>query len=77
MKAIIPSASISLLPNIAKSPSNSLIKPMAVRDIVKPSPIPMPSNAESRMEFLFANASALPRTIQLTTISGMKSPRVA
>ena len=52
-------------------PINSRTRPITVRAIVKPSPIPIPSKNESTGEFLEANASALPRMIQLTTISGI------
>ena len=41
---------------------------------VKPTPAPSPSSAELTTPFLDANASARPRMMQLTTISGMKMP---
>ena len=43
-------------------------------DTVYPSPMPSPSSAESNTPFLLAKASARPRIIQFTTISGMKTP---
>ena len=39
-------------------------------------PIPMPSRTESHTPFLLAKASARPRMMQFTTISGMNRPRV-
>jgi len=48
----------------------------AAREQVKPSPMPNPSAMEGRIPFLEANASARPRTMQLTTIRGIKTPRV-
>ena len=59
---------------IVPLPMISLTAPMHVRESVKPSPIPIPSKAESRTPFLFANISALPRMIQLTTIRGRNTP---
>ena len=41
---------------------------------VNPNPIPSPSMMDEPMLFLDANASALPKTTQLTTISGIKIP---
>ncbi|CAD7773382.1 MAG: hypothetical protein KIIPBIDF_00440 [Candidatus Methanoperedenaceae archaeon GB50] len=46
-----------------------------VRDIVNPKPIPRPSAIDSEIEFLLAKASARPKTIQLTTIKGIKIPK--
>lgn len=58
-------------------PRNSLILPKSVRAKVKPIPIPNPSREESKTEFFDAKDSALARTIQLTTISGINKPRLA
>ena len=41
---------------------------------VKPRPIPKPSMIESQSPFFDANASARPRMMQLTTMSGMNMP---
>ena len=51
-------------------PRVSLIIPMQKSAAVKPMPIPSPSSADAATPFLPANASALPRIMQLTTISG-------
>ena len=75
--ANIPSPSHSFVLNTDKPPNNSLTKPITVSDSEKPNPMPIPSKAESKTEFLQAKASALPRTIQLTTISGINKPNVA
>ena len=40
-------------------------------------PWQMPSTAEAATEFLLAKASARPRMMQLTTISGMNTPRLS
>ena len=55
-------------------PKNSRMMPMIVRATVKPSPVATPSTALSRTGFLLANASARPKMIQLTTMSGKKTP---
>ena len=55
-------------------PNNSRMQPKMVRAKVKPNPIPIPSKSDARGEFLAAKASARPRIIQLTTISGIKRP---
>ena len=44
--------------------------PIVFRAAVKPTPIPSPSRMDGRTGFLPANISALPKMIQLTTISG-------
>ena len=41
---------------------------------MKPSPMPMPSSSEAPRLFFEAKASARPRMMQLTTMSGMKMP---
>src|SRR3990170_735052 len=56
-------------------PSISLSDPRSIRTIVKPIPIPRPSAVDLRGPFLDAKASALARTIQLTTIRGINIPR--
>ena len=58
-------------------PKNSLTEPSIVRAKVNPSPIPTPSRSESNGVFFAAKDSARPRTIQFTTIRGMKSPRLS
>ena len=52
------------------APRISRIELMRNRAVVKPTPIPRPSTAEARTGFLLAKASALPRMMQLTTMSG-------
>jgi hypothetical protein len=77
-KIIIPSASpMNLYPNIEPLPNSSLIKPKVVNPKVKPNPIPIPSNIESIGVLRLANASALPRIKQFTTMSGMNNPRLS
>ena len=77
-KIIIPSASpMNLYPNIEPLPNNSLIKPSVVKPKVNPNPIPIPSNIESIGVLRLANASALPRIKQFTTMSGMNNPRLS
>ena len=63
--------------NTLPVPKNSRTAPSNVKAMVKPSPIPIPSNIEATALFLAAKASARPNTIQFTTINGIKSPRVA
>ena len=58
----------------APEPSNSRTMPRRVNPKVNPRPMPRPSQSDANGLFLAANASARPSTIQLTTISGMKSP---
>lgn len=57
-------------------PKTSRMEPNTRRDSVKPSPIPNPSAKESMRGFFEAKASALPRMMQLTTIRGIKRPKV-
>ena len=64
----------TVIPNHVPAPSSSLIVPITVSVSVKPRPIPIPSSAESKIVFLLANASALPRMMQFTTIRGMNRP---
>ena len=59
------------------APRISLTDAIQQSAIVKPTPIPKPSTAEAITEFLPAKASALPRIMQLTTISGRKTPSAA
>lgn len=56
-------------------PRISLIDPNIVKANVNPRPDPNPSNNESKTPFLEAKLSALPKTIQLTTIRGINKPR--
>ena len=67
----------SVIPNTEPAPSISRTTPSAVRPIVKPKPIPIPSKILSIGPFLQAKASARPRMIQFTTISGINNPSVA
>ena len=62
------------IPNIEPFPKISLIEPKKVKDRVNPIPDPIPSSIESITQFLEAKLSALPSTIQLTTISGINIP---
>jgi hypothetical protein len=62
------------MPKIAPLPRISRTAPTAVRESVKPKPIPTPSSTESSGVFFEAKASARPRIMQFTTISGMKTP---
>ena len=64
-------------PNTAPVPSNSRTAPSKVSAQVKPRPMPRPSKSEGMAVFLAAKASARPRMIQFTTISGMNRPRLA
>ena len=59
-----------MLPN----PSSSLIVPITARLIVKPMPIPNASIIEGNTGFFCANASALPKIMQFTTINGTYGP---
>jgi len=56
------------------APRTSLIRPISVMARVNPKPVNKPSAAESRTGFLEAKLSALPKIIQLTTISGRNTP---
>lgn len=75
-KTRIPSKGITLCPKIAPLPKSSLTKAIIEIAKVKPIPIPMPSNIESKTEFLLAKASARPKTMQFTTIKGIKIPKL-
>ena len=66
----LPSVPAKIVP----LPSNSLIKPISVSASVKPKPIPRPSRMLSPTLLELANASALARMIQLTTMSGRYIP---
>ena len=57
------------------APSSSRKKPMSTRAKVKPRPMTTPSIADGRTLFLDAYASARPRMMQFTTISGRNRPR--
>ena len=57
--------------NAVPDPKISLTKPIQVRAKVNPRPIPIPSIIERSGGFLEAKASALPKIIQLTTLSGI------
>ena len=62
-------------PAMVPAPISSRMEPIMHSVRVNPSPIPIPSRAESTTEFLLANISARPRMMQLTTIRGRYSPR--
>ena len=64
-------------PKMEPLPNISRIEPKMVSAIEYPKPMLMPSMAEAPMPFFEANASARPKTIQLTTMSGMKRPSVS
>ena len=66
----------SFMSKIEPFPSNSLILARSVIARVNPIPIPRPSRIAGNTLFFWANASALPRIIQFTTIRGMKIPKV-
>ena len=66
--------SVEPVENTVPLPKNSLMAPRIVSVIVKPIPTPIPSKNESKGPFLAAYDSALPKIIQLTTISGIKIP---
>ena len=57
-------------------PKTSRMEPNTRRESVKPNPIPNPSATESTRGCFEAKASALPRMMQLTTMRGMKRPKV-
>ena len=59
---------------MAPLPRISRTAPITVSASVKPRPMPTPSRIESSGEFFEAKASARPRMMQFTTISGMKTP---
>lgn len=61
-------------PKTEPAPSNSRTVPNNVKAQVNPNPIPIPSNILFRGVFLQAKASARPKIIQLTTISGIYIP---
>ena len=57
-------------------PKTSRMEPNTRSDSVKPNPIPNPSATESTRGCFEAKASALPKMMQLTTIRGIKRPKV-
>ena len=65
---------ITGVPNSVPAPNTSRMEPRKVRDMVKPSPMPRPSAMASGTVFLAAKASARPRMMQFTTMSGTKMP---
>ena len=71
----MPSPFHRFTPKILPAPKISLKDPKRVRAIVNPKPIPIPSNKEFITLFLDANASALPKMMQFTTINGIKIPK--
>ena len=73
----IASPSINFHPKIEPLPKISRIEPNIVNAIEYPNPMLIPSIADAPIPFLQANASARPRTIQLTTMSGMNKPSVS
>ena len=72
-----PSPSINFQPKMERLPITSLTVPKMVRAKAKPNPIPKPSTADDATVFLEAKASALPNTIQFTTINGINKPNCA
>ena len=70
-------AGISFISKTAPQVRNSRIIPSIVKVKVNPNPIPKPSSTERNGEFFEANASALPSTMQLTTISGINIPKAS
>ena len=60
----------SFAPKKEPAPRISRMEPMQSRAVVKPTPIASPSSAESAGACLLAYISALPKIMQLTTISG-------
>ena len=68
------SPSINLYPNIEPLPRASLTAPNKVKAKAKPNPIPNPSISEEIKLCFEAKPSALPKTIQFTTISGINIP---
>ena len=72
-KLFVSGRSISIPANVP-APITSRIVAIESSASVKPSPIPTPSSADLKTVFLPANISALPRMMQLTTISGRKTP---
>lgn len=63
-------------PKIFPLPNNSRTDARSVSAIVKPRPIPIPSNIAMRGFDFDATASARPNTIQFTTIKGMNIPKL-
>lgn len=77
-KSVIPKSSGKKeTENILPDPRNSRAIPNAVSANVKPKPIPTPSKSEEITLFFAANASALPNTIQFTTMRGIKIPKLS
>jgi len=70
----IPSASTNLNPNNERLPKISLNDPSINKAMENPRPIPNPSSMDETTACFEANASARPRTIQFTTINGIKRP---
>ena len=64
-----------VMPSTEPAPRTSLKRPRMLRAKVKPIPINNPSTIETTGPFLEANASALARIIQFTTIKGINKPR--
>ena len=67
---------MAMSPHIVSDPAPAIsrIAAISASASVKPMPVPSPSASESITPFLQANASARPRMMQFTTISGMKMP---
>ena len=77
MKKSIPvvSSPKKLKPNQLRFPNISRTVLIIKSAAVKPSPIPKPSATEGIILFLLANISALPRIMQLTTMSSKNTPK--
>ncbi len=65
---------ITGIPKSVPDPKISRRLPRKVSERVKPSPMPSPSASASGTVFLAAKASARPRMMQFTTMSGTKMP---
>lgn len=70
-------AGVTTTSNNVPFPKISLIEPNTVKAKVNPSPEPIPSNRDGNTGFFEAKLSALPSTIQLTTIRGINKPNTA
>ena len=77
MSMVLASSGTNLKLKIEPLPSISRMLPSLVSDMVNPIPIPNPSSMDGHTGFFDAKASALPNTMQFTTIRGMKSPKVS
>lgn len=72
---MINSSGIILSPKIVPEPKSSRMVATITTAKVYPMALPSPSTIEAKTPFFEAKDSALARIIQLTTISGIKSPK--